>query len=114
DGSYVEDASRDLVVKANKEISRKISELGCPEEEIDNEKRAAIDRDVWIDIEGLGGEALGYGARNQKLESQTKKVEELENTIGGFRDELKLFQTMFRMRLIRYVFQTQVVSYEGY
>nr|GEY62556.1 hypothetical protein [Tanacetum cinerariifolium] len=38
DGSYVEDALRNLVVKANKEISRKISELGCHEEEIDNEK----------------------------------------------------------------------------
>ncbi|GJT68551.1 hypothetical protein Tco_1020031 [Tanacetum coccineum] len=50
------------IVQANKEISRKISELGCPEEEIDNEKRAAIDKDVWIDLMGPGGEARGYGA----------------------------------------------------
>ncbi|GJT34397.1 hypothetical protein Tco_0924816 [Tanacetum coccineum] len=33
---------------------------------------------------------------DEKLETQTKKVEELENTVGGFRDKLKLFQTMFQ------------------
>ncbi|GKB19719.1 ribose 5-phosphate isomerase A [Tanacetum coccineum] len=167
DGSYVEDASRNLVVKANKEISRKISELGCPKEEIDNEKRDAIDRDVWIDLAGPEGEVLGYGAgvtksnvtnfnnelrkmrgenymnsnyvykllvqtksqnsviesqnrtiaslnktvetltktiepqneklalQDEKLKAQTKKVEELEKAVGGFRDELKLFQKAY-------------------
>ncbi|GJY13288.1 tetratricopeptide-like helical domain, DYW domain protein [Tanacetum coccineum] len=160
DGSYVEDASRNLVVKANKEISRKISELGCPEEEIDNEKRAAIDREVWIDLVGPGGEVLGYGAgvtksdvtsfnnelrkmrgenymnsnyvhkllaqtksQNSVIESQNrtiaslnKKVEELENMVGGFRDELKLFQTMFQGACgsSDMFFSTQVVSHEGY
>ncbi|GJY41168.1 ribose 5-phosphate isomerase A [Tanacetum coccineum] len=160
DGSYVEDASRNLVVKANKEISRKISELGCPEEEIDNEKRAAIDREVWIDLVGPGGEVLGYGAgvtksdvtsfnnelrkmrgenymnsnyvhkllaqtksQNSVIESQNrtiaslnKKVEELENMVGGFRDELKLFQTMFQGACgsSDMFFPTQAVSHEGY
>nr|GEU37889.1 hypothetical protein [Tanacetum cinerariifolium] len=83
-------------VKANKEISRKILELCCPKEEIDNEKRATIDRDVWIDLVGLGGEVLGYGVGDEKLKAQTKKVDELENTVGRFRNELKLFQTMFQ------------------
>ncbi|GJS61423.1 ribose 5-phosphate isomerase A [Tanacetum coccineum] len=160
DGSYVEDASRNLVVKANKEISRKISELGCPEEEIDNEKRAAIDREVWIDLVGPGGEVLGYGAgvtksdvtsfnnelrkmrgenymnsnyvhkllaqtksQNSVIESQNrtiaslnKKVEELENTVGGFRDELKLFQTMFQGACgsSDMFFPTQAVSHKDY
>ncbi|GJT57938.1 hypothetical protein Tco_0992992, partial [Tanacetum coccineum] len=156
----MEDASRNLVVKANKEISRKILELGCPEEEIDNEKRAAIDREVWIDLVGPGGEVLGYGAgvtksdvtsfnnelrkmrgenymnsnyvhkllaqtksQNSVIESQNrtiaslnKKVEELENTVGGFRDELKLFQTMFQGACgsSDMFFPTQAVSHEGY
>ncbi|GKE28622.1 tetratricopeptide-like helical domain, DYW domain protein [Tanacetum coccineum] len=124
----MEDASRNLVVKANKEISRKILELGCPEEEIDNEKRAAIDREVWIDLVGPGGEVLGYGAgvtksdvtiiesQNRTIASLNKKVEELENTVGGFRDELKLFQTMFQGACGSFdmFFPTQAVSHEGY
>ncbi|GJU73770.1 hypothetical protein Tco_1265175 [Tanacetum coccineum] len=133
DGSYVEDASRNLMVKANKEISRKISELGCPEKEIDNEKRATINRDVWIDLVGPGGESLGYGALqvsnrtiaslNKTVETltkivdtQNKKVEELENTVGGFKDELKLFQTMFQRPCgsSDMFFLTQAVSHEGY
>ncbi|GJU17328.1 ribose 5-phosphate isomerase A [Tanacetum coccineum] len=148
------------IVQANKEISRKILELGCPEEEIDNEKRASIDRDVWIDLMGPGGEALGYGAgvtksdvtsfnnelrklkggnfmnlnyvykllvqtksQNSVIESQNKttaslnkKVRELENTVGGFRDEVKLFQTMFQRACgsSDMFFPTQNVSHEDY
>ncbi|GJY32814.1 hypothetical protein Tco_0417283 [Tanacetum coccineum] len=108
DGSYVEDASRNLMVKANKEISRKILELGCPEEEIDNEKRAAIDRDVWID--------LIVETLTKIVDTQNKKVEELENTVGRFKEELKLFQTMFQGACgsSDMFFPTQAVSHEGY
>ncbi|GJY41167.1 hypothetical protein Tco_0428437 [Tanacetum coccineum] len=114
-------------VKANKEISRKISELGCPEEEIDNEKRDAIDRkESRIDLMRSGGKLLAQTkSQNSVIESQNrtiaslnKKVEELENMVGGFRDELKLFQTMFqgawRASSICFSFRTQAVSHEGY
>ncbi|PWA52206.1 hypothetical protein CTI12_AA456850 [Artemisia annua] len=76
EGSYVEDASRDLVIQANKEILRKISELGCPEEEIDNEKRASIDKDVWIDLINSEGDTLGYraGVTKSQVTSLLRKM----------------------------------------
>ncbi|GJY96311.1 hypothetical protein Tco_0513221 [Tanacetum coccineum] len=53
---------------------------------------------------------------DEKLKVQTKKVEELENTVGGFRDELKHFQTMFQgvCGSSDMFFLTQAVSHEGY
>nr|GFB90884.1 hypothetical protein [Tanacetum cinerariifolium] len=70
-------------VKANKEISRKISELRCLEEEIDNEKRASIDKDVRIDLVGPGGEVLGYGAGVTKYD-----VTSFNNELRKMRGEI--------------------------
>ena len=91
--------------KANKEISRKISELGCPEEEIDNEKRAAIDREVWIELKGPEGEALGYGAGVTK-----SQVTSFSNELRKMRGENFMNSNYVHKLLVQTKSQTSIIE----